>query len=100
MEYEPKTYFDEQEEQSVKGFTVLSVGAGGDEYHIAEKWTKEDGDGEWVRYSIPEAQLLSRVSDGACEPKGKLTDEQFEQVCQFTGFDPEEWADSPVTTEV
>jgi hypothetical protein len=63
MEYEPKTYFKEQEEDDVKGFTILA--ASDDKYHVGEKWLKQDdGDSVWMSYWIPEAQLLRRVSDG------------------------------------
>lgn len=85
MEHEPQTYFTENEQDDVKGFTILA--AQDDQYHIAEKWLKEDGDDVWMDYWIPEAQLLSRVSDGACEPKAELTDEQFEMVCEMVGWD-------------
>jgi hypothetical protein len=86
MEYEPKTYFKEQEEDDVKGFTILA--ASDDKYHVGEKWLKqEDGDSVWMSYWIPEAQLLRRVSDGACTPKGKLSDEQFDQVCGLVGWE-------------
>jgi len=86
MEHEPKTYFTEHEQDDVKGFTVLT--ANNDQYHIAEKWLKDgDEDAIWMDYWIPEAQLLRRVSDGACEPKAKLSDEQYEAVCEFVGWD-------------
>jgi hypothetical protein len=87
MEYEPQTYFTEHEQDDVKGFTVLTADES-EGYHIAEKWLKEEDEGSvWMDYWIPEAQLLSRVSDGACEPKGKLTDEQYEMVCEMVGWE-------------
>lgn len=85
MEYDSRTYFTENEQNDVKGFTVLAADT--DEYHIAEKWLKEDGNDVWIDYWIPEAQLLRRVKDGACEPKAELTDEQFEKVCELVGWD-------------
>jgi hypothetical protein len=83
MEYETRTYFTEHEEESVKGFTI--IGSCDGEYHIAEKWIASNGggpDSKWVSYYVPEAQLNSRVTDGSCEPKAQLTDEQFASVCQ------------------
>lgn len=94
MEHEDKTYFAENEYDDVKGFTILKAKDG--EYHIAEKWlassaSEADSDGEgssppendtWIDYWIPESDLLSREEDGDCEKKGKLTDEQYEKVCE------------------
>jgi len=92
MEYDTKTYFGEKEQDDVKGFTVLAADDG--EYHIGEKWLKgDDEDAVWMDYWIPEAQLLRRVEDGACEPKGQLSDEQFAQVNAFCGIDYTERAD-------
>lgn len=84
MEHEAKTYFAEQEYDDVKGFTVLKAKDG--RYQIAEKWLKEEGESRWISYWIPESDLLSRIEQGHCEPKGKLTDEQFEGVCKMVGF--------------
>lgn len=95
MEYEPKTYFDELEQDDVKGFTLLETGD--DKYHVGEKWLKqEEGEGVWMSYWIPEAQLLQRVKEGACEPKGQLSDEQFQQVCELVEW--EEYAESQAAT--
>jgi hypothetical protein len=91
MEYETKTYFGEEEQDDVKGFTVLATDDG--EYHIGEKWLKENGDSIWMDYWIPEAQLLRRVEDGACTPKGQLSDEQFAQVNELCGIDHTNRAD-------
>lgn len=85
MEYEPKTYFTEIEQDDVKGFTILAT----DEkmgYHVAEKWIRESEDSTWVQYWVPEPQLHERVKDGACKPKAKLSDEQYEQVCEYVGM--------------
>lgn len=85
MEYESRTYFVESEYDDVKGFTVLKADDG--EYHIAEKWlASEDNDNsedKWMGYWVPESDLIDRVERGECEPKGKLTDEQFAKVCEM-----------------
>lgn len=106
MEYETRTYFTEHEYDDVKGFSVLAAEDG--EYHIAEKWlasSASEADSEasstpendvWLDYWVPESDLQDRVADDLCEPKAKLTEEQFEQVCkkvgryteQFDGADP------------
>jgi len=80
MNYDSRTYFSENEYDDVKGFTILNAKNG--DYHIAEKWLKEDGDDRWLDYWVPESDLMDRVDDGLCEPKGTLTDEQFEAVCR------------------
>lgn len=82
MEYSTKTYFVENEEPLVKGFSIVAVSPENGNYQIVEKWARDEEDGgpKWVQYTIPEAQLLSRVRDGSCEKKGKLTDEQYEAV--------------------
>lgn len=80
MNYNARTYFTEREHDDVKGFTVLKAEDG--DYHIAEKWLKEDGDDRWLDYWVPESDLMDRVDDGLCEAKGSLTDEQFEAVCR------------------
>lgn len=89
MEYEPKTYFTEGERDDVKGFTLLAAKNG--RYHIAEKWlaTEENRatEDKWLDYWIPEDELLDRHDKGKCEPKGKLTNEQFEAVCDRVGWD-------------
>jgi len=86
MEHEPKTYFTENEQDDVKGFTVLDANDG--EYHIAEKWLKSGEEPDvWMDYWIPEAQLLKRAESGDCEPVAELSDEQFEQVCGLVGWD-------------
>ena len=91
MEYEAKTYFAEEEYDDVKGFTVLEAKDG--EYHIAEKWLASQNDDEnasndtWIDYWIPESDLLDRVEDGHCNPKGKLTDEQYDGVRAKIGLD-------------
>lgn len=92
MEHESQTYFGEQEYDDVKGFTVLAAEDG--EYHIAEKWlsTEENNADEdaWIDYWVPESDLLSREEDGHCEKKGKLTDDQYEKVCQNVEWYTEE----------
>lgn len=88
MEYQERTYFEENEFDDVKGFTVLRAKDG--KYHIAEKWlATEDNRAEedaWIDYWIPESQLVERHDEGHCEPKGKLTDEQFQSVCELVGW--------------
>lgn len=85
MEHNERTYFTENEYDDVKGFTVLKTQEG--EYHIAEKWLKSGEEEDvWLDYWIPEADLLARVDDGLCEPKGTLTDEQYAAVCEQVGW--------------
>lgn len=79
MEYDTRTYFVEHEESQVKGFTIIDTNEG--EYHLAEKWNKDDGSGSWLQYYITADSLQSRVEQGLCEKKATLTDEQFEKVC-------------------
>lgn len=83
MEHDTRTYFDESEEESVKGFTIIDTNEDSEEYHIAEKWVKPEGEDRWMQYWIPEAQLLSRVEADKCEPVATLSDEQFEKVCEM-----------------
>lgn len=84
MEHDKRSYFEENEYDDVKGFTVLKADDG--EYHIAEKWlASEDNDrseDKWMDYWIPESDLLDRIEEGFCEFKGKLTDDQFAAVCE------------------
>lgn len=85
MEHNEKTYFTENAQDDVKGFTIIGTSAS-EGYHIAEKWLKDEGDDVWVQYWIPEAQLTQRIKDGACEPKAELSDKQYEQVCEMVGM--------------
>jgi hypothetical protein len=110
MEHKERTYFTENEYDDVKGFTVLKTQDG--EYHIAEKWlasdaSEADSEGEassppeneedvWLDYWIPESDLLSRVEEGLCEPKGTLTDEQYAAVCENVGWYTDEQEGEPV----
>jgi len=97
MEYESGTYFTENEFDDVKGFTVLKADSG--EYHIAEKWLAsnasgdDSGEDKWMDYWVPESDLLDRVESGDCDPKGTLTDDQFNAVCEavewYTGDEEE-----------
>lgn len=83
MEYQTRTYFTENESDDVKGFTIIDVNEESGQYHIAEKWAREDAENKWLQYWIPEAQLLTRVNDGKCEAKASLSDEQYEKVCEM-----------------
>lgn len=82
MEHDRKTFFREHDDPEVNGFVVIEVGR--DQYRIAEKWLRSDDDPTWVSYWVPAAQLQSRLRDGLCEKAGKLSDEQFEAVCENT----------------
>ena len=83
MEYQTRTFFTEHEQsESVNGFAIIDTNEESEQYHIAEKWTREDKEAKWIQYWIPEAQLLRRVSEDKCEPKATLTDEQYEAVCE------------------
>lgn len=84
MEYEERTYFVENDYDDVKGFTLLEADSG--QYHVGEKWLKDEGDDVWISYWIPESDLVGRVEDGAATEKGKLTDEQFSRVCELVGW--------------
>lgn len=81
MEHEIRTYFRESEEDSVTGFTIINTNDVG-EYQIAEKWNKDDADGKWIQYHVTPESLQARIEAGDCEPVGKLTDDQFEAVCE------------------
>jgi hypothetical protein len=86
MNYDNRTYFEENEAEDVTGFTIVESHDG--EYHIAEKWNKSAVDeSKWMSYWIPEAQLESRVEKGKCEPKAELKDEQYEKVCSMVDHD-------------
>jgi len=87
MQYDTRTYFEENGADDVKGFTIIGQDADTEEYHIAEKWVRDSADDTWVQYWIPEAQLLSRVNSGACSPKATLSEEQYETVCDKVGLD-------------
>lgn len=86
MEYDTRTYFTEHEQDAVKGFTIIGTDES-EGYHVAEKWLKQDADDVWMDYWIPEAQLERRTEAGECEPKGKLTAEQYGELCQIVGMD-------------
>jgi len=81
MEYQTRTYFSENEADDVKGFTIIDSNEESEEYHIAEKWSREDTEDKWLQYWIPEAQLLARVKADKCEEAATLTQEQYEKVC-------------------
>jgi|APHM01.1.fsa_nt_gi hypothetical protein len=98
MEHDKQTYFTENEYDDVKGFTILAAGEG--EYHIAEKWLKDDGDDVWLDYWVPESDLLERATEGLCEAKAKLTDEQFEAVCQKVDWYTEQFEEAEEAEEV
>jgi len=89
MSYESQTYFQENEEPDVKGFTILRVDDG--ECHIAEKWLagpeNDNTEDKWMSYWIPESDLDERVENGDCEKVGNLTDEQFTTVCEKVGWE-------------
>ncbi len=88
MAYEARTFFGEDEKDDIKGFTVLTESDG--RYHIAEKWLATDenkaSEDKWMDYWIPADELERRHDEGLCEPKGKLTDRQFEKVCEKVGW--------------
>lgn len=81
MEYDTRTYFDEQEEESVNGFVVIGSDEESEEYHLAEKWNREDKEAKWIQYWIPQEQLARRVEQDKCEPKAELSQKQYEKVC-------------------
>jgi hypothetical protein len=85
MEYEAKTYFTENEYDTVSGFTIIDASDG--RYHIAEKWEKDDGEDSWLSYGVPESDFTERVERGACEKKARLSDEQYAAVCEKVGWD-------------
>lgn len=87
MEYETRTYFEENDADDVKGFTIIGRDDDTGEYHIAEKWVRSEDDSTWVQYWVSEAKLMSRVNSGACSPKAELSDEQYETVCDKVGLD-------------
>ena len=87
MSHETGTYFREHEQDDVKGFTIIGQVESADEYHIAEKWQKEEAADSWVAYHIPAASLANRVSTDKCEPVGTLSDEQFAAVCEKVDHD-------------
>lgn len=85
MEYESKTYFVENEHDDVKGFTIIAVKD--ERYYIAEKWLASQNEEHsqssdvWMDYWVSASELQSRIEDGKCDAKGKLTDDQFDKVC-------------------
>jgi len=87
MQYDTRTYFEENGADDVKGFTIIGRDDDTEEYHIAEKWVRDSAENTWVDYYIPEAQLLSRVRDGDCKAKATLSEEQYETVCDKVGLD-------------
>lgn len=81
MEYDTRTYFAENEADDVKGFTIIDTNEESGEYHIAEKWSREDAEDTWLQYWIPEEKLIARADDGKCEAKAELSQSQYEEVC-------------------
>lgn len=79
-EYQPKSYFRENEDDEVTGFIVVEVSD--TQYRIAEKWTREDA-GIWTNYWVSKEGLTERLESGACEFVKEVTDEQFEQVLRL-----------------
>lgn len=92
MEYDAKTFFTEHEADSVNGFVVINAENG--RYQIAEKWLKDDGEDRWISYVVPESDLLARVESEACEPKGHVSDDQYEAVCKKAGVPTAEKAEA------
>lgn len=83
MEYNIKTYFEEKEDESVKGFSVIDLNQESEQYRIAEKWVRDSSDATWVQYWIPEERLLERVACDKCSPKGSLSQEQYSKIKQL-----------------
>lgn len=79
MEHNKATYFVENEEPNVKGFTIIETGD--EQYHIAEKWDDPNDSEKWLSYWIEAEELAARIGAGHCEKKAELTDKQFEKVC-------------------
>ena len=82
MKHEIGTYFAENGDPTVPGFTIIEHGDG--QYRIAEKWKRGDGPDTWVTYWIDTAVLAERTRQGTCTEKGTVSDEQFEAICQKT----------------
>jgi len=80
MEYNIKTYFEEKDDESVKGFSVIDVNQESEQYRIAEKWVRDTAADTWVQYWIPEERLLERVSLDKCAPKGSLSADQYQKI--------------------
>lgn len=80
MDYDRKQYFQEHDDPTVSGFTVIDTDP--DEgYRVAEQWQRTHGN-QWVAYWVSEDKLSERVAEGQCEAIGEVTDEQFEKICQ------------------
>ena len=79
MRFNRKTYFAENGDPTVPGFTIIECGDG--QYRIAEKWYRNNGS-TWVTYWIEDTELHERVDRDVCEPKGQVSDEQFEKICE------------------
>jgi hypothetical protein len=88
MEHDSRTFFSEEEHDDVKGVTVLAADDG--QYFLAEKWLREERDDVWIRYWITAEELAEREEAGHIVKKGKLTDEQFEAVCDKVEYSPED----------
>ena len=79
MRYTIQTYFEEREDDAVKGFTIIDTDEN-EGYQVAEKWCRESDD-VWMQYWVPAEALHRRVREQRCAPVKDLTNEKFEQVC-------------------
>lgn len=83
MDYDRRQYFRDHTDPTVNGLTIIETDES-EGYRIAEKWDRSDEAPTWVTYWIPASKLDQRAAEGKVEPVGKLSDEQFEQVCQLS----------------
>lgn len=83
MEYDRQTYFEENREDAVPGFTVVETNPERG-YRMVEKCDSPLLSCEgpiWYDYWISESDLSDLIESGSANCAGKLTDEQFAQVC-------------------
>lgn len=80
MEHQTGAFFSEHEADDVRGFVVIEANDETESYRIAERWDRNDGESEWLTYTISEEALADRIDAGHCSYKQQLSDKQFEGV--------------------
>lgn len=84
MHYEPRQMFVELEDDDVEGFVIIDTDDT-EGYHIAEKWTPDDGEKRWSDYWLPVDHLDERLEQGHCKKSKFLTEKQFRGVLNLAG---------------
>jgi hypothetical protein len=80
MEHQRRAFFSEHEADDVTGFVIIEVNEDSEQYRVAEKWNRSEGDSVWLTYWISEQALADRMARDACSYKQQLSANQFEGI--------------------